>query len=264
MKNEFLPFWDHVDELRKIIFRVLIFVVLFVIVAFFFKNAIFDIVLAPQKSDFITYRWLNRFAQKWSLNFLQFDAVEVPLINTMMTAQFMIHIKITIYVSLLLSSPYIVYQLFSFVSPSLYAHERKYSFRIIFFSFLLFFLGILLSYFIIFPFSFRFLATYQVDPSVQNMFNLDSYISIFLMISLLLGLLFELPILAWALGKFGIISHSLLKKYRRHAIVIIFIVAAIITPTTDIFTLLLVSVPILALYEISLLIIKREEGRRRK
>jgi sec-independent protein translocase protein TatC len=143
------------------------------------------------------------------------------------------------------------------VSPALYANERKYSGRVIVFSVVLFLCGVLLNYFLIFPLSFRFLATYQVDESVTNMISLSSYINTLLLLSLMLGIMAELPVVSWLLAKLGFLTDSFMRKYRRHAIVVILIIAAIITPTADAFTLMLVFVPIYILYELSILVVKR-------
>ncbi|MDR1112556.1 MAG: twin-arginine translocase subunit TatC [Bacteroidales bacterium] len=258
MKSELLSFWDHIDVLRKALFRILIAITLFAVAAFCFKEPLFEMVLAPRNLDFITFRLLDQLAAYFSLSFLHFQNTDVQIISTQLTAQFMIHIKVSCYVAAVAASPYIIYQIFRFVSPALYQKERLWALRLIPAFFGLFFIGVLLSYFIIFPFSFRFLANYQVDTSVQNLFNLNSYMDTFLLLTLLLGIVFEIPVMAWFLSKFGLIKPALMKKYRKYAIVIVLIVAAIITPTTDIFTLLLVTLPILLLYELSILIVKKQ------
>ena len=169
----------------------------------------------------------------------------------------MTHLSVSMCAGVIVAMPYLVYKLYGFVSPALYKQERKYSFVLIFSSFLLFGLGILLNYFVIFPFSFRFLSTYQVQDFVVNQIALSSYTSTFLVLSLLLGIVFEIPILAYFLAKLNIIDAQMMKKYRRHAFVVICILAAIITPTADIFTLLLVVLPISLLYEFSIAIVKQ-------
>jgi len=257
MTNELLPFWDHIDLLRKAFFRILIMITLLSIIVFCFKNPLFTILLAPRNPDFITFHILNQFANHFSLSFLHFQDIDVQIINTQLTAQFMMHIKMSCYVAIVIASPYVLYQLFAFVSPALYQQERRYALRLIPAAFVLFFTGVLLSYFVIFPFSFRFLANYQVNENVQNLFNLNSYLDTFLLLTLLMGVLFEIPIIAWFCSKLGLIKPALLKKYRKHTVVMILIVAAIITPTTDIFTLLLVTLPILLLYELSIFIVKK-------
>lgn len=167
----------------------------------------------------------------------------------------MTHISTSVYMGLLISSPLIFYELFVYISPALYDNERKYSKRIIISIYLLFILGILISYFIVFPISFRFLGTYSVDERVTSTITLDSYISSFICLTLLMGVVFQLPIISYILGKMGLISYNQLQKYRKHAIIITAIISAIITPP-DIFTLILVSIPIYVLYELSILVLK--------
>ena len=250
-------FWDHLDELRKILFRIIIVVIAVTVVAFVCKEALFDIVLAPSKSDFIIYRLFCRLADVLSLPAICPEAFHVELINTQLASQFLIHMSVAFYAGVLLTFPYIVYQLFRFVSPALYANEQKYSGRVIVFSVVLFLCGVLLNYFLIFPLSFRFLATYQVDESVTNMISLSSYINTLLLLSLMLGIVAELPVVSWLLAKLGILTDAFMRKYRKHAIVVILIIAAVITPTADAFTLMLVFVPIYILYELSILVVKR-------
>ena len=250
-------FWDHLDEFRKNLFRIIIAVVAVMIVAFVCKDTLFGIVLAPSKSDFIIYRVFCRLSEVLSLPEICPEAFHVELINTQLASQFLIHMSVAFYAGVLLTFPYIIYQLFRFVSPALYAHERKYSGRVIVFSVLFFLFGVLLNYFLIFPLSFRFLATYQVADNITNMISLSSYIDTLLLLSLMLGIMAELPIVSWLLAKLGFINDTFMRKYRKHAIVVILIIAAVITPTADAFTLLLVFVPIYILYECSILIVKK-------
>jgi len=236
-------FWEHLDELRGCLFRIVVVAVTFALVVFFFKDELFEIVLAPKSSDFITYRALH------------VTAFDIHLMNIGLTEQFMIHLKTAIYVGFLLASPYILYQIFHFVSPALYANERKYAVGIVGSAYIMFILGNLLNYFLIFPFTLKFLGTYQVSADVANMLTLQSYMDTLFILSLMMGLVFELPVVTWILGKMGIIDKQMMQQYRRHAIVLILIIAAMITPTTDAFTLMIVSVPIWLLYELSVLII---------
>ena len=157
----------------------------------------------------------------------------------------------------LCASAYFLYQLFGVVSPALFAIERKFFLRVVGFGYIMFMVGVLISYFLIFPLTFHFLGTYQVSDQVENMISLQSYISTLLMMSLAMGIVFEIPILSWLFAKLGFISADFMRRYRRHAVVIILVVAAIITPTSDVFTLLLVSLPMWLLYEVSILIVKR-------
>jgi len=249
-------FWEHLDELRKVIFKSLAVVAVFAVVAFVCKEQLFNVLLAPSKSDFVTYRFFCFLGQKTSLPLCPED-FSAQLINTQLASQFMIHLSMAFWVGVLAAFPYIVYQIFRFISPALYQTERKYSGRVIFFAVLLFMCGVLLNYFLIFPLSFRFLATYQVDPSIPNMITLSSYIDTLTMLSLMIGLMTELPIVAWLLAKIGLLTDRLMRHYRRHIIVALMILSSIITPAADIFTLLLVFFPIYFLYELSILIVKQ-------
>ncbi|RGL87037.1 twin-arginine translocase subunit TatC [Butyricimonas virosa] len=254
-ESEKQSFWDHLDILRASLVKIAAVTAVFVVVAFFFKEALFSVILAPKDADFITYRWLYFFSG-WVTD-EQAQDFYVKLINTGLAQQFMIHMKVAMCTGVLCASPYILYQLFRFVSPALYANERKYVVRVVGYGYIMFMVGVLISYFLIFPLTFRFLGTYQVSDQVENMISLQSYISTLLMMSLAMGIVFEIPILSWLFAKLGFISADFMRRYRRHAVVIILVVAAIITPTSDVFTLLLVSLPMWLLYEVSILIVKR-------
>jgi len=242
--SEPLTFWDHLDVLRSSLIRMALAVVTLAIVAFFLKEELFNIVLAPRSSDFITYRLLGA------------EAFNLHLMNTGLTEQFMIHMRTAMYAGLLAASPYILYELFRFVSPGLYSNERHYAIWIVGAAYLMFLVGTLINYFIVFPLTVRFLGTYQVSPEVANMLTLQSYIDTMLSMGLVMGLVFELPVVCGLMGRLGILSDHFMSEYRRHAIVAILIVAAIITPTTDIFTLMIVALPIYLLYEASIQIVR--------
>ena len=248
-------FWDHLDVLRAAIVKSLLVVVVFGVAAFCFKEELFAVILAPKDAGFITYRLL------YSISGLVTDTEApdflVKLINTGLAEQFIIHMKTALCVGVLCASPYILYQLFRFVSPALYVNERKDVVRVVGGGYVMFLSGVLLSYFLIFPLTFRFLGTYQVSGEVENMIALQSYISTLMTMSLAIGLVFEMPILSWLFAKLGFLSADFMRKYRKHAIVGILVVAAIITPTSDVFTLSLVALPMWVLYEISILIVNR-------
>lgn len=231
LNSEDETFWTHLDELRSVIIRILLVTMVFAIVAFFFKDEVFAVVLAPRG--------------------------EVTLINTELAQQFIVHMRISFFAGLLVASPYILYQLFRFISPALYADERQYVVRVVVGGYLMFIIGVLFSYFFVVPFVMHFLGTYQVDQSISNTITIDSYISTFTAMTLTIGIIFEMPILCWLFAKLGFLTPQFMTHYRRHAVVVILIVAAIITPTTDIFTLLMVSVPMWMLYELSILIVRR-------
>ena len=181
----------------------------------------------------------------------------VRLINTGLAEQFVIHMKAALCVGVLCASPYILYQLFRFVSPALYADERKYVVRVVGGGYAMFLLGVSISYFLIFPLTFRFLGTYQVSGEVENMISLQSYISTLMTMSLAMGRVFEIPILSWLFAKLGFLSAGFMRRYRKHAVVVILVVAAIITPTSDVFTLSLVALPMWLLYEVSIWVVSR-------
>lgn len=239
-----LTFWDHLDELRGCLLRILLVVVLASIAAFCMKEQLFDLVLAPCHRDFITYRLMGA------------GPFELHLINTGLAEQMLIHLKMAACMGLLVSSPYIIYILFSFISPALYERERPFSVVLALSAYLMFILGLLINYLLIFPLTVRFLGLYQVSTEIDNMLTISSYIETLLMMSIAFGVVFEIPVLSWLMAKFGLLRASWMTRYRRHAIVAILIVAAIITPTADAFTLFVVSLPIWLLYEASIHIVR--------
>lgn len=257
--SEQLSFWDHLDVLRAALLKIAAVAVLFSIVAFIFKDKLFEIVLAPKDGEFITYRLLAGIG---ALTGKQADkAFSVQLINTGLAEQFIILMKTALCAGVLCASPYILYQIFRFVSPALYVDERRYALKVAGGGYIMFILGVLISYYLIFPLTFRFLGIYQVSGDVSNMITLQSYISTLILMSLSMGLVFEMPVVCWLFGKLGLLDAQFMRRYRRHAIVIILIVAAIITPTSDIFTLLAVSLPMWALYEVSIYLVRRTAER---
>lgn len=252
VEDDNLTFWDHLDELRGTLLKIIGVAVLFGIVAFIFKEQLFDIVLAPSKSDFVTYRLLNRLAELAGSAMADFN---IDLVNISLAQQFIIHMKTALYAGLLCASPYVIYAILSFISPAFYTHERRYVYTLVGCAYMMFVVGVLLCYFLIFPLTFRFLGTYQVSAEVANMISLDSYMSTFTSMSLMFGLVCEMPVLCWLFAKLGMLKAEFMRNYRKHAIVVILVLAAIITPTSDIFTLSLVSVPMWLLYELSIKVV---------
>ena len=242
-----MTFWDHLDELRSVIIRILIITVVAAAVAFCLKEELFAVVLAPRTSEFVTYRLMG------------VEPFSIHLMNTGLTEQFIIHLKTAMYAGILVASPYIIWQLFRFISPALYDNERRYATLLCTSGYLMFMLGTALNYFLIFPLTVKFLGQYQVSPDVANMLTLQSYIDTLLMMSLVMGIVFELPVVSWLLGKMGLIDAKLMQTWRKHAVVTILIIAAIITPTTDAFTLFVVALPIWLLYELSILVVRSEK-----
>lgn len=243
MSDGQMTFWDHLDVLRGSIIRVLVAAVVMGVGVFFLKDWIFDIVLWPRDSAFPTYRLLGA------------EPFDLKLVNTELTEQFMIHMKVSLIVGLLVASPYIIYVLFRFISPALYDNERRVSIRLVGAAYAMFIVGIIINYFLIFPLTVRFLGTYSVSSDVDTMLTLSSYVDTLLLMSLVFGFVFEIPVIAWLLARFGMLKASWMSTYRRHAIVAILVIAAIITPTADIMTLIVVSLPIWLLYEISIWIV---------
>ena len=248
-------FWDHLDELRTVIVRIVAVTVAFAVVAFIFKDQLFAVVFAPKEAGFITYRYLGALSSLLPGESL--DGFSVPLINTGLAQQFIVHMKAAFAAGIVFASPYIIYQLFRFVSPALYADERRYAYRVVTGGYLMFMVGMAVSYYIIFPLTFRFLGTYQVSGDVANLISLDSYVETFVMMSLAMGIVFEMPVVAWLFGRLGFLNGDFMKRYRKHAVVIILVVAAVITPTSDVFTLTAVSLPMWLLYEASILLVSR-------
>lgn len=257
-----MSFWEHLDSLRTVIIKIIVVTVLFSIIVFCFKDSVFAVILAPDRPDFVTYGIMKSLAGIFSDSPAEFP--DIMLINTSVAGQFMIHVRIALCVGVLCASPYILYQLFRFVSPALYVEEKSYALKITGWGYIMFIAGLLITYFIIFPFTFRFLGTYQVNSGITNMITLQSYISTLLTMSILIGLVFEMPVVLWLFAKLNIIDAPFLRKYRKHAVTIILIVAAIITPTSDIFTLLIVSLPIWLLYEISVISVARTAKKERE
>jgi sec-independent protein translocase protein TatC len=244
MSDGGMTFWDHLDELRGVIIRSLLVTAVAAAVAFCLKDELFAIVLAPRSSDFITYRLLG------------VEPFCISLMNTGLTEQFMTHLRTACYAGVLMALPYIIYVLFGFVAPALYDNERRYATLLCGSGYLMFMLGTVINYLLIFPLTVRFLGTYQVSPDVANMLTLQSYMDTLLTMSLVMGIVFELPVVSWILGRMGLVNAQMMRSMRRHAIVAILIVAAIITPTTDAFTLFVVALPIWLLYEVSILIVR--------
>ena len=257
--NELLTFGGHLEVLRQMLFRVLGVVAVIAVVVFCFKDTTWRLLLAPSEWDFCTYRWLERAMQAMGFDF-RFEEFHVSMIATDLSSQFMTHITTAVYLGLLGASPYILYELFRFISPALYENERKYSVQVAGIIYVLFLLGVLMSYFVLFPISFRFLGTYSVSAKVVSNITLDSYVSTFVSLTLVMGVVFQLPVIAFFLGKMGIVTSAMLADYRKHSFIVIMIVAAIITPP-DLMTLILVTIPLYLLYEVSIRVIRWIEPR---
>ena len=249
-----LTFGGHLEVFRRMLFRIIAVAGAIAMIVFCFKETTWEVLLAPREWDFCTYRWLESTMQMIGVD-LRFEEYHVNLIATDLSSQFMTHISTAIYLGMLGASPYILYELFRFISPALYENERKYSMQVAGIIYVLFLLGLLMSYFVLFPISFRFLGTYSVSAKVVSNITLDSYISTFVSLTLVMGIVFQLPVITFFLGKMGIISSEMLANYRKHSFIVIMLVAAIITPP-DLMTLILVTIPLYLLYEISIRVVK--------
>ena len=254
-----MTFWDHLDELRKILFRIAAFVAVVSLVFFSYMKELFDnVILAPSRNDFFLYEWMNRMSGKLPI-FPDFCVgnFQVKIININLSSQFFIHMSTSLWFALVFCFPFVIYQIFIFVKPALYSHEQKNAGWAFFFGNILFYIGVAIGYLLVFPLTLRFLAGYQLSSYIENSVSLDSYMDNFLMLCFIMGLVFELPLLSWFLSKLGILHRSFFNKFRKHAAVILLIIAAIITPSGDPFTLMVVFLPIYMLWEISALVVKK-------
>ena len=242
-----LSFWDHLDILRGDLIRIIVAAFVMAAVAFGLKDYLFDVVLAPSRDDFFVYQWVGA------------EPFNIHLINTGLTEQMMIHLKVSLMAGLLFASPYILYVLFHFVSPALYENERRYSVRITLAAYGMFLVGMAVCYVFLFPLTVRFLGTYQVSTEVDNMLTISSYVDTLLAMLLVFGIVFEIPVISWLLARLGLLKAEWMSRYRRHAIVVILTATAIITPTTDVLSLIIVSLPLWLLYEGSILLVKINE-----
>ena len=247
-----MTFWEHLEELRWHIVRSLIAIIILAFVAFLNRKIIFDvIILAPKDSNFITNRILCQIADYLSISGLCIGDLSLKIININMSGQFMTHMYISMVAGFVVAFPYIIFEIWSFINPALHSKERKYSGGAVIASSALFALGVLFSYFLIVPLTVNFLGTYQVSDFVENSISLNSYISTVVSVTFAVGLVFELPIFVYFLTKVGIITPDFMKKNRKYMIVILLAVSAIITPP-DVFSQILVVIPLYGLYEMSI------------
>ena len=241
-----MSFWDHLEDLRKSIIHVVLALVGTTVVLFLFKNLLFDgIILAPTHEEFWFYRLLG---MDFSLS----------LVNLEVAAQFMIHMKVTFLLGLVVSFPYLIYEVWKFIAPALYDNEKKAVKGAFALSSGLFYLGVAVGYLIVFPVMLYFFANYQVSADIPNTFSLSSYISLLISTVLAFGIVFEFPTVIALLSALGIVTKEMLRGFRKHAVCVVLILAAIITPTGDPFSLLVCSIPIYILYELSILMCRSQ------
>lgn len=252
-------FWGHLDDLRGTLFRMAAVLVVFMAGFFYFMPWLFDnVIMAPCHGDFAIYRLFADVTGRIpGLEQFSTDDYNVDIVNLNLTAQFFTHISLSFWLALVFAFPVMLYLLWSFVRPALYEREVRGARLAFSLGTVMFYAGVAVGYFLVFPITLRFLYTYELSSTIHNQLSLDSYMDNFLMLNLIMGLVFELPLLAWVLGAVGILRRSFFRRYRRHAIVALLVLAAIITPTGDPFTLMIVFLPIYMLYELSAFLVKK-------
>ena len=256
-------FWQHLDALRGVLVRMGVTVFVAVVALFVAMPSVFDyVVLWPCRADFPLYRlfdlgreWFERLAGPGAVESAQTPEA-LSLININLGSQLMVQMSMSVHMALILTFPLLVYMLWGFVSPGLYPREKRNATRAFVFANIMFYIGVAVGYFLVFPLTLRFLSQYQLSKTIVNTLTLDSYIDNFLIITMLMGAVFELPLLAWLLGKAGGLTRSFFGKYRRHAVVALLVVAALITPTGDPLSLAIVFVPLYLLWESSACLVR--------
>lgn len=262
-EDDGMSFLDHLEQLRWHLIRSLAAIMIFAIAAFIAKDLVFHtLLLGPSRVDFITYQWLCQLSQLLDSPALCIEKLPFIIQSRKMTGQFSMHITSSFVLGIICAFPYAFWEIWRFVKPGLYPRERKAARGATFFVSLLFLTGVAFGYLIVTPISVNFLANYQLDPSILNEFDIISYISTVITLILACGILFQLPIVVFFLTKAGIVTPAFLRTYRRHAIVVILILGAMLTPP-DPFSQLLIAIPLFGLYQVSILIsqrvLKREE-----
>lgn len=253
-----MTFWDHLEALRWMLVRVFSALGIFIIGGFAFIPWIFEhVIMAPIDNQFFLYRWLAKMSEQVAI--MPDDLTRpfhVSIINIRLSSQFFLHMSLSFWLALLITFPYLVYEVWKFICPALYENERK-SMRFTFvFGTVMFFIGCVVGYSVVFPLTLRFLYNYQLSASISNQLSLDSYMDNFLMLVFMMGIVFELPLVSMLLGKVGILHRGFFSAYRRHAVVALLVVSAFITPSSDPFTLMAVFTPIYILWELSAFLVK--------
>ena len=255
MKSD-MPFLQHLAELRKYLVRAVLGVLVAVVLSFVGKEILIDqLLLAPKSSDFITYQWFCELAELWGMPSLCIEGLSIDLLNTKMAGQFSLHIWISLLAGVVLAFPWILYQMWRFISPGLSSKEQGYSVLFVTVSSLLLFAGALFGYYLIVPLSLRFLGNYVLSGEIQNIIETASYLNTVMSLILATGIMFELPILVFFLSRMGLTTAKGMKTYRRHAWIGILMLSAVITPP-DVFSQILISIPVFLLYEVSILVSK--------
>ena len=257
--NTEMGFWDHLEALRGVLFKIGGVIIVAAVLLFIYMRQIMDsVILAPCRPDFPLYNLLSFMSGQGDSAWLPSfggDDFHVTLVNIELASQFFIHMSLSCWLAVVLTFPIIIYLFWTFVRPGLLPNERRGAVKAFAFGNIMFYAGVAVGYFLVFPLTLRFLAGYQLSDSIPNTVSISSYMDNFLMIILLMGVVFELPLLAWLLGRMGLLTRDFFSKFRRHAIVVLMIAAAIITPTGDPFTLMMVFLPIYILWEGSAMLV---------
>jgi sec-independent protein translocase protein TatC len=260
-----MSFFDHLEALRGHLIRASIAIVVFTAVVFYYYDWIFDtIIMGPSKSTFWTYRMLCKLGEVLHRSGFCVDKIHIKLINTELAGQFTLQINSALIIGITLGVPYLIWEIWRFIKPALHEKERKAATGFVFYACLLFFLGVLFGYYVITPMSINFLSSYTVSTAIENLIDTDSYLSSVATLTLATGLVFQLPILVYILANLGIMTPKFMKESRRYAIVVILIIAAVVTPTPDMLTMTVVSIPLFALYEVSIIVAGLVEKRKIK
>ncbi|TDO19487.1 twin-arginine translocase subunit TatC [Pedobacter duraquae] len=262
-----MSFFDHIDVLRKHLLRALLVVVIFTGLAFWFYEFIFNtVIMGPKKPDFWTYRMMCKLAAHFPSLGSDFCITKIggKIINTEMAGQFTLQINSCVMTGIIFGIPYLLFELWLFIKPALHEKERQNASGFVFFASSLFIIGILFGYYIICPLSINFLTSFSVSPDIENTFTIDSYLSSVATLTIGTGIIFELPVVIYILSKFGIMTPKFMRASRRYAAVIILVIAAVVTPTPDVITMMVVAFPLFILYELSIFISANIERKKNK
>ncbi len=256
-----LSFWDHLSELRDVALRILILLLILSTGFFFIMPWFFDhVIMAPTSGTFPVYRLFDWLRGDGSiLPDLSSQDFHVQLINIELASQFFIHVSSSFWLAVVVAFPIIIYMIWVFVKPALYENEKRGARKAFLFGNFMFYLGMAVGYFVAFPVMLRFLADYHLSDSIANTVSLTSYMDSFYLMVMMMGLLFELPLLAWMLGKTGLLKRGFFSRYRRYAIVGLLIIAGVVTPTSDLVTLMIVFLPVYLLWEASALLVPKSD-----
>ena len=255
-----MGFWEHFDDLRKVLFRIGAVVLGFGIVAFIVMPWLFDnVILWPCRADFPLYRGLEALSSDIFATGGEAKPFNINPVSIELTTQFFIHMSASCWLAVVMGFPFIIYFLWTFVAPGLYEREKRGAKKVFLFGNIMFYTGLAVGYFVVFPIAVRFLAEYTLSDKIENLVSLESYMDNFFTLMLIMGLVFELPLVAWMLGRIGLLKRGFFKRYRRHAIVALLILAGIITPTGDPFSLFAVFIPLMALWEFSARLVPKPE-----